>query len=101
MKIYKIYANCVTAANPIEEIDKETAHSLISDAVGSLFNNGEIDIDVVDEDDDDSFNEQYSKLVADAQKYFDDNGFFMCGDFIVEATDSPCRSDKYGYTDFT
>lgn len=97
MKTYKIYAQCVINARPIQEIDEEEAKNLICKAVDEMIDNRDIQIDNIDEDDDDRLNEEIEKLYDRAIKYYEEIGAFWCGDFAVEKTDDPVRGNMYGY----
>lgn len=43
----------------------------------------------------------YAKCVRVAEEFFEKNGFFECGDFIIERSEEyPSRSNGYGWSDF-
>lgn len=97
-KIYKVYAQCVLRprGKAITEITEFEAQNLISDAVIDMINNEDI---VIDAEDDDEFCSMLDEITTNAMEYFEENEFFMCGDFIVIVSeDFPTRSGSYGWT---
>lgn len=94
-RIYKVYAQCCRAVKGITEITLEDAHELIAETVYSMVDMGDIEI----EGEGDDFVSYYENIVDKAIKFFEENGFFECGDFIVKYSDEePTRSGSYGWT---
>lgn len=92
--IYKIYAKCATVPNPIKEIDAGEVRDLIQDAVNDMINNEAIEIQ---DGTDEQINQQIEHLVDKSMNFFEENGYFECGDFKVEKTDNPTRPNSCGY----
>lgn len=97
MKIYKIYAECVRTTKAIQEITMEEAKKIVVSAVDDMINNG---IYGISAEDDEEVNAEYEEYYNRAIKYFEQNERFECGDFCVEITDEPVRSNICGYTEF-
>ena len=102
MKIYKVYAQCVIRprGKAIIQITEAEARALIFEAVDDMLNmGGYFDFDY---ETDEEFEEAYNKLNDSAIAYFEENEFFMCGDFIItiEHDDDsfPTRAGSYGWT---
>lgn len=101
MKIYKVYAKCVRVAKGIKEITLDEAKELIQETVNEMLNNGDLNINLENEDDDNEFSEKFGELLDKAEEFFNKNGFFECGDFIIERSEEyPTRSNCYGWSDF-
>lgn len=101
MAIYKVYAKCVRVAKGIKEITLDEAKELIEETVSEMLNNGDLNINAENEDDDNEFSEKFWKLLDKAEEFFNENGFFECGDFIIERSEEyPSRSNGYGWSDF-
>ena len=94
MEIYKIYAKCCTSSKPIKKIDMKEAEELIQEAIYDMVNNGGIEIK---DGSDEEIDEKYCELFDKATRFFKENKYFNCGDFSVEITDKPVRSNIYGY----
>ena len=92
--IYKIYANCATVPNPIKEIDTNEANDLIRNAVNEMLDNGVIEFPAGT--DDEQINEHIEMLAVKAVNFFEENGYYDCGDFKVEKTDNPTRPNSCG-----
>lgn len=91
--IYKIYAKCCTNPEPIKEIDKEEAHDLIKEDIEIKIFNGDINIEG---EDDETVNKQCNDIKDKAIEFFEENGYFECGDFEVVITDNPERPNICG-----
>ena len=101
MKIYKVYAKCVRVAEGIKEITLDEAKELIQETVSEMLNNGDLDINLENEDDDNELSEKLGNLLDKAEEFFEKNGFFECGDFIIEYSEEyPTRGNCYGCSDF-
>ena len=94
MEIYKIYAKCCRIAKPITRIDMKEAERLIQECIYEMINNEMLDIKDGSEEE---INDQYVELKDKAVNFFRENGYFECGDFSVEMTDDPERSNICGY----
>ena len=101
MTIYKVYAKCVRVAKGIKEITLDEAKELIQETVNEMLNNGDLNINLENEDNDNEFSEKFGELLDKAEEFFNEKGFFECGDFIIERSEEyPSRSNCYGWSDF-
>ena len=98
MKIYKVYAQCVLKpkGKAVTEITEFEAQNLIMDAVIDMVN---MDYFTIEGETDEEFCSELDALSCDAVEFFEENGYFECGDFIViTSEDYPVRSGSYGWT---
>ena len=97
MKIYKVYAQCCIAPNPVIEIDEDDARELIVLAIWQRIRNGDLEISG---DNDDEINGNIRIVEKRALNYFKKNNFYECGDFaIIRSATYPERGCSYGYSD--
>lgn len=69
MKIYKVYAKCVRVAKGIKEITLDEAKELIQETVNEMLNNGDLNINLENEDNDNEFSEKFGELLDKAEEF--------------------------------
>lgn len=104
MKIYRVYAQCVTKVHPVKEISKDDLREEIEDAAVDYFNIASTEFlkDEEGEISEETFDLAYqaiaSLLTKDWSKYRRlDRGDYM----IVEAQEEPSRPNICGYPDYS
>jgi hypothetical protein len=91
-KLYKVYANCVTTTNPIQEIDDADQLEAIDELI-------DYNLQYIDYDDDD-FEKIYNRLYDEAIYILTTYEYLECGDYcLVYDNEIPKRADAYDYED--
>lgn len=94
--IYKVYAQNVKKADPVQKIDIDDVKELIEEHVSSLLDS--MSFDEIDIDDDNAFEKVYDALCSLLEEHFEKYKYIGCGDFDILVSDSipsrPCKADN-------
>lgn len=88
MKIWKVYAKCCIATNPIEKVDESAIATAIEENFEYRIDDGTITFD------ESNYDKIHSKFVNELEENFKKNGVLGVGDYQLVISDTtPCRPD--------
>ena len=98
MRIWKVYAQNCTAAEPVKEIGLYCVEEALAELVDYALEHEAIEIDDAT---DEAYDIARETALDTAEAYFEENGYLGCGDYeLVRSEEKPDRPSACSYDTF-